>query len=351
MKAFKLTPVDIITSKQYKNQWLIKDVMESKSLGMLFGAPASAKSFIAMDIAFCIAAGIDWNGNKTKHGKVVYLAGEGSNGLATRFKALEHKYGTTVSDIYLSGMPASLSDPENTDIVFKEIQTVCSDPALIIIDTLHRNFGNADENSARDIAVFLHCVTALMNATKATVLIVHHSGHGSADRARGSSSIKAALDFEYKAVKKEDSVTMSCTKAKEFSEPAPMSFTLVTQPISGWFNDEGKPVESAILRSTTYVAPVRVPSLTQRDTMILEALKSATNDKGQMVPQPTVTTHPELAGKKFIHLDDWRSQAYTLLDSDMKQQTKQQTFIRSRKKLLAENRVQCDDDDNYWEVV
>ena len=92
MSNFKLTPVDVITRKQYKNNWLIKDVMESKSIGMLFGAPASAKSFIAMDIAFCIATGIDWNGNKTKHGNVVYLAGEGSNGLGMRFKALEHKY-------------------------------------------------------------------------------------------------------------------------------------------------------------------------------------------------------------------------------------------------------------------
>ena len=351
MTAFKLTPVDVITSKQYKNNWLIKDVMEAESIGMFFGAPASAKSFIAMDISFCVAAGINWNGHKTKPGKVVYLAGEGSNGLSVRFKALEEKYNTTATDIYLSGMPASLSDQKSTDIVFWEIGKVCPDPALIIIDTLHRNFGNGDENSARDVAIFIHCVTALMNATGATVLIVHHSGHGSADRARGSSSIKAALDFEYKVTKTGDSVTLSCTKAKEFSEPSPMSFDLVDQPIAGWLDDEGKPVQSAILQSTTYTVPVRPPSLTQRDNLILQALREATNKIGLAASQAAVVDmHPGLAGKKYIHLDNWRSEAYAQLGDELKQGTKQQAFTRSREKLLSENMVQHEND-YYWEVT
>ena len=70
MSNFKLTPVDVITSKQYKNNWLIKNVMETKSIGMLFGAPASAKSFIAMDIAFCVAANI--TGTAIKPSKVMW---------------------------------------------------------------------------------------------------------------------------------------------------------------------------------------------------------------------------------------------------------------------------------------
>jgi hypothetical protein len=340
MSNFKLTPVDVITRKQYKNNWLIKDVMESKSIGMLFGAPASAKSFIAMDIAFCIATGIDWNGNKTKHGNVVYLAGEGSNGLGMRFKALEHKYETTVSKVYISSIPTSLSDSANIKIVSQEIQKVCSDPALIIIDTLHRNLGHADENSSRDIAAFLFCITELMNATGATVLMVHHSGHGSSDRARGSSSIKAALDFEYKAVKKDDSVTMSCTKAKEFTEPAPMSFDLVAQPIVGWFDDDGKPVESAILEPTAHIALAKKPTLNEKDRKILQLLMDEIGKTGQLAKSAHEEAHPTLAAKKYVYLDTWRNAAYPVFSTGgIKPGSVQQAFARSKSKLISETKI------------
>ena len=65
MAGFQLTPINTVLQKRYKPKWLIKNIMEKESLGMIFGAPASAKSFIAMDMAFCIALGVDWNGNKT----------------------------------------------------------------------------------------------------------------------------------------------------------------------------------------------------------------------------------------------------------------------------------------------
>jgi len=145
MSNFNLIPVNQITNMQYKNDWLIKNVMESKSIGMLFGAPASAKSFIAMDMAFCVATGTDWHGKNTKQGKVVYIAGEGFNGMSKRFKALESKYNTVTSDVYLSEVAVNLTSTVSAEILYQEIMKTCSAPTLIIIDTLHRNFGDRDE--------------------------------------------------------------------------------------------------------------------------------------------------------------------------------------------------------------
>jgi hypothetical protein len=351
MATFKLTPLDQLLIKPYKSNWLIKGHMEKSSIGMLFGAPASAKSFIAMDIAFCIAAGIDWNGNDTVQGKVVYLAGEGHSGIAKRFKALGSKYSTTTSDVFFSELPASLMDQNNVQSVFDEINKVCSSPSLIVIDTLHRNFGAGDENSAKDFGIFLNNITKLIHHLGAAVLLVHHSGHGSEDRARGSSSMRAAMDVEYKVTKDKDLVTMTCTKAKEFKEPEPMSFNLVMQILLGCFDDDGKPVESAILNSTTYTAPVKTASITGNDSVVLQALTDVITKNGKPASSALSAKYPELAGKKYIHVDDWRKESYLLLDQSSggknKPQANQKAFTRAKDKLLDVNKI-VTEDECYW---
>ena len=351
MKPFKLTPVSVVTSKSYQSQWLIKHVMEDNSLGMVFGAPAAGKSLIVMDIAFCVAVGLDWNGNKTKQGKVVYLAGEGFNGIGKRFKALSIKYGMVANDIFLSELPASLTESASAEAVRESIDQLCPNPALIVIDTLHRNFGAGDENSSKDFALFLFIIDTVIKTTGATVLIVHHSGHGESNRARGSSAIKAAMDFEYKISKSGDLVTMEATKTKEFDAPSPMSFNLVTQPIQDWLDDDGRPVESVVLNSVTYTVPARKQSLTKKDHLILQALNDAVVKNGKPAPKSAVERLPELAGKNLVHLDDWRVEAYRLIDKgDTKKPTMQQAFNRSRAKLLGEGKV-AEVNNCFWEMV
>ena len=351
MANFKLTSLNVLISEPYKPQWMIKDHMEMNSIGMLFGAPASAKSFIAMDIAFCIASGIDWNGNATEQGKVVYLAGEGFNGMKMRFKALTEKYQTNTNDVFFSELPASLLDKDNTDEVYRGIIKVCPKPTLIIIDTLHRNFGAGDENSAKDFGIFLDHITRLIRALGSSVLIVHHSGHSDSDRGRGSSSIRGGMDVEYKATKSKEVVTMTCTKAKEFEEPPPMSFNLVSQSIPDWLDDEGNPVKSAILESTTYSPPVRTASISQRDSLILQALNDAIAKNGKSASSQLAAKYPELTSRSYIHENEWRAEAYILLDQASggtnKPQANQKAFSRAKGKLLHANKI-VTEEDHYW---
>jgi hypothetical protein len=351
MDDFTLIPLNQILNKTYKSNWLIKNHMEQGSIGMLFGPPASAKSFIVMDIAFCIAAGIDWNGNDTVQGKVVYLAGEGHSGIAKRFKALGLKYSTTTSDIFFSELPASLMDPNNAKSVIDAINKVCTNPSLIVIDTLHRNFGSGDENSAKDFGKFLNTITQLIHQLGATVLLVHHSGHAFDDRARGSSSMRAAMDVEYKITKNKDDVTMICSKAKEFQEPPPMSFELVTQILPGWVDEDGVTAHSAILNSTTYTAPVRSASISGNDSAVLQALTDVITKQGKPASNDQSAKYPELAGKKYIHIEDWRKESYLLLDQKScgqnKPQANQKAFKRAIGRLLYFNKI-VTEEEYYW---
>jgi archaellum component FlaC len=343
--TYKLTPISQLTSKQPKNTWLIKGIIEQATTGMLFGSPASGKSFIAMDMAFCIAIGHDFANSTVNQGKVVYLAGEGFNGLSKRFKALEEKYETQTSDIFISNMPASLICIKNTEEVIAEVDNICPNPSLIIVDTLHRNFGGGDENSAKDVGKLMVTITALINHTGAAVLLVHHSGHNSDDRARGSSALKAALDVEYKISKKGDAVTMKNTKVKDFDEPKPILFNLVSQPISGWPDDEGRPVKSAVLELSNDTAPKRKVFLSKRDSAALNALEALINNQGIPIPQSAIKTNPLLSGKSYIHVDDWRTDVYKSLDVDkLDQQAKQKAFKRAREKLEKEKLLIVTDD-------
>lgn len=338
--------------KTYKANWLIKGFFEKDTIAMIFGAPASAKSFVALDIAFCVATGIDWNGFKTSKGPVIYIAGEGFGGLQKRIKALEIKYNQQVDNMFLSTMPANLSVDKLMNKVWEVINQNAPNPALIIIDTLHRNMGSGDENSASHVAIFLANIDTYLRITGATILIVHHTGHGQSNRARGSSSIHGALDSEYCVEKKQADVTMKCTKMKDYPEPDPQAFTLVSQQVP-YIDDEGLPIESAVLQSTTYQVPVRQPSLTKKDNLVLQALTEAIAKHGVPVSQALVAKNPSLGCVVCVHLDDWRTEAYAALDKDAgkvnEKGTNQQALNRIKKKLLQESKISTDND-FYWPI-
>lgn len=346
--VFNLIPISELTLKPISNHWQIKGVFEKNSLGLIFGPPASAKSFIAMDMAFCVATGINWNGNQTEQGKVAYLAGEGFNGMSRRFKALELKYNIKTDNLFLSELPASLIEFSNTVTVSQAIQSICPDASLIIIDTLHRNFGGGDENSSKDLGAFINNIDIHLRKTGATVLIVHHSGHGDQDRSRGSSSIKAAMDVEYKISKVDDDVTMECTKSKEFEKPEPLSFKLKSQPL-GWTDEDGKPITSAILNPSFYIKEKNGVKLSSNDNLILKVLSELIESKGMPVSENAIQKLNLYEGKKCITLEVWRDEVYPLLDvdSDKKQEALKKAFQRSRKKLKDAGRINMFDD-HFW---
>ena len=340
MSFFALTPVPVLTANPPQSNWLIKGVLEIETIGMIFGPPGTGKSFLLMDIAFCIGAGIGWNGHQTKQGNVAYLAGEGFSGMKSRFKALETKYGVSGGGLYMSNGPVHLSNLIEAQAVYDEINLVCPDPALIVIDTLHRHFGDGDENSARDLGLFLRILTELTRVTGASILLAHHSGHASSDRARGSSALRAAMDVEYKLEKSGSNITVSCTKAKEFDAGPPMHFELEKVELPGWFDDEGNPLSSAVLQPTSYTPTGGKSALTERDLKALQALAACIERDGKPAEQTHVDANPLLLGRQYVPLEMWRQQSYQ--DSNtgsIKADSIRQAFLRSRERLISEAKV------------
>ena len=234
--------------------WLVRDYFERDSLALVYGAPGGGKSFFSVDVACSIATGSSWMGHKVHAGPVFYIAGEGHNGLARRFRAWEvaREVPLKSGQIYKSGEAMHVLDEASVANVSAQIGDLCArigqPPALVVIDTLARNFGPGDENSTEDMSKFVsHVDTYLRKRFECCVLLVHHSGHN-AERARGSSALKAAVDAEYE-ISKDDggNVRIRTTKMKDAEIPPDLMLRLKGVELPGLVDEDGAPVTSAIL--------------------------------------------------------------------------------------------------------
>lgn len=235
-------------------QWLVRDYFERDAISLIYGPPACGKSFFAIDIVCSIAMGVEWMGHKTHAGPVFYIAGEGHNGLARRFKAWEVARGHKIEAgrIFKSAGALSILDEEEVQLMVEAIEAYIEQtgtvPAIVVVDTLARNFGAGDENSTEDMSRFIdHIDRYIRKRWQCNVLIVHHSGHN-AERARGSSALKAAVDSEIEVTKDESgNVKIKATKMKDAELPNELLLKLKSVELPNVYDEDGKQVTSAIL--------------------------------------------------------------------------------------------------------
>ena len=250
--AFEFTRADDLELTEIK--WVVDDYIEADSLAQVFGDPGGGKSFVAIDLACCVATGKPWHGHDVKQGSVFYIAGEGHNGLARRLKAWQIGNGTSLAGVplYKSHRAAQLYDATEAAVVAESIKQLSAEanciPSMIVIDTLARNHGG-DENSTQDMNAFIqHLDVYLRQPWKCCVMVVHHSGVADKDRSRGSTALKGALDAEYKCQLDSNSKTIAfeSKKMKDAEMPSPKNFqiTQVDLPIN---NKNGMPVKGAYL--------------------------------------------------------------------------------------------------------
>jgi hypothetical protein len=261
----------------------------------LYGEPASGKSLVAIDWAARIATGTQWIDAKVKRDSVVVLAGEGHNGISRRLKAWQLKHGVSLdgAGLHVSSAGASLDTPQGLGDVVNALDDL-PNVGLLIIDTMHRNF-SGDENSASDVGAFIANIDALRNRYGCTVLIVHHSGHGSDKRARGSSSLKAAVDTSYRLDLNGVNRQLVCDKNKDAEPPKAKGFALEVIDLNGWHDDEGQTLTSVVL--TPQDAPAnRDKPLTDNQHLALETML--------------------MIGESCVHFAEWKNAFYSKHSGD-----------------------------------
>ncbi len=286
--AYKPLFIAVGELMQQSNQidWLIRGHIETNSLSMIFGDPASGKSFCAVDMACCIATGRDWHGQKVLAGRVLYIAGEGNRGYSNRCKAWSICNDVSLDDAPLSfsNRTVNLSDPQAASQLNAEIDSITSQTGdavrLIVVDTVARTM-DGDENSTKDMNVFVQQLDQLKAKHNCAILLVHHTGHAEKGRARGSMALKGALDAEFRVSKGQDGIIrFQCTKMKEAESAAPMAFKLKDVYL-GADDDEGNPIQKAAIEYVDFTESIQPSStgLGNNQKLAIDALNDLMDEK------------------------------------------------------------------------
>lgn len=318
-------------------EWLLDGYLTADTLVMLYGESTAMKSFVALDMGLCIASGTPWHEVKvSRPGPVAYVAAEGGVGMRKRIRAwaTEHHLATP-APFYTLPEPAALPDGPDMDALVVGLEEIAGQHGplrLVVLDTLARTFGGLDENSSRDMSVYVAALDRLRTTFGCAVLVVHHSGLADKSRARGSSVLRAALDWEMSLEVKDEVRTLSVTKAKDYEAPAPRGFRPKSVGI-GWPDPStGAELTSCVLELTEASPRGRGPKMTGARGVALQALKLLHHGSGR------------------VHLSDWRKEAYRLGVSDSEDlDAKKKAFQRAVKDLREMGRVETSDG-YYWPV-
>lgn len=357
---FKLVSANELMTREISHDWQIKGLFENESIGQIFGATGSGKSFVVLDMGYCIASGIDYHGRKTKQGNVVYICGEGFAGLSRRLHALQNKYKHDITDkFFISRQPAAFMDIGVTSAVCEAVKEV-GNVSLVVVDTYHRNMGGGNENSADDFGVVLKNIDTFLKPLGVTVLIIHHSGHMETNRSRGSSSIRAAMDFEYQTTLNSNGLTLNNTKMKDATTPTPMLFDFV--PVTLGKDEDGEAITSAYLNYKEvgeHEGKKTRKKLNPRDDAILQTLNDAITKCGI---DPTDDIKAKFGGfdsvvgksQKIVLIDHWRELAYKSISADgdtpeKKADSRKKAFKRCRDKLHADGYT-VEYGDHAWRI-
>lgn len=182
-------------------EYLIKGVLTRNEVSMLLGASQSGKSFLAIEVAMCVARGVDFFGHKARQGGVIYQAGESAAGVRRkRFPAYRRHYnvGRDPLPVVLLEQPVDFyNSDEQVDAFIEECRywggTFNVPLELIVIDTFNKATPGANENDGKDMGMVLARCDRVRRATGANVMLVHHM-NADGTKARGHTSLFANVE-------------------------------------------------------------------------------------------------------------------------------------------------------------
>lgn len=232
------------------DSYIVKGVLGAGSMSVIYGPSNSGKTFFALDLAYHIAAGLEWRGLRVKPCGVLYLAAEGGRGVANRIAALKEETGAHSIPFALRRAGMDLlhqeADLQKVFTLAQEVQEKAVGlPCIIVIDTLSRVMAGGDENSAADMTALIRNIDAIREATGAHIMLVHHTGKDTARGARGHSSLRAATDTEIEVQNEDGARAAQVTKQRDY--PGGETFAFSLKNVDLGIDQDGDQVNSCVV--------------------------------------------------------------------------------------------------------
>jgi hypothetical protein len=211
----RLTALDL--DQQPMPEWLITGLLFERQIGMLYGKPASLKSFIALALASILAHGMKWQANNLRRRRVIYVAGEGASMMPMRRKAWFKFHDIPIADDGLDIVPVAvpLLDSTAVSTFIDEMQRDNDNIGLVIFDTLSTCAAGKNEDSAEIASLAIENGKAIARALDCAGLFIHHPGKDEGRGARGSSVFLANVDMMARVERHNDTAKVIVEKQKD----------------------------------------------------------------------------------------------------------------------------------------
>jgi AAA domain len=200
-----------------QSQWLVEGLWSDQAVGILGGEPKCCKSFLALDMAVCVASGAACLRHFPVHrpGSVLLFPAEDSlEVVRQRLEGICSAAGVGFSSLSVDVITASalrLDTAADRQRLANTVQAL--QPRLLVLDPLIR-LHRVDENDASQIAALLSFLRQLQRQFQTAVLLVHHArkdSHSSrpGQALRGSSELHGWGDSNLYVRRRGDSLTLS----------------------------------------------------------------------------------------------------------------------------------------------
>jgi len=178
--------------------WMIREIWQRNSHGMLAGEPKTYKSMLSTELAISVAGGVPFLGQykvdstgpvlvvqeenapwivQDRLLKISTARGLNDHGYWMDIKGRMHlKLPADLPIFFLNNLGFDLTSTEDQD--FLESSVAEFRPKLIILDPLNWMLGDKDDNNARDLRPVLMWLMKLKFQYDTSVLVIHHWNKG-----------------------------------------------------------------------------------------------------------------------------------------------------------------------------
>lgn len=311
---------DLLAEKLPEDQ--VAGLLPRKAVAVLFGDAQAGKTFLALELAACIALGREFAGMKVKQGAVLYIIAEGFGGFAKRLRALVSKHPDLPSaPLRVILQAVNLREwKEDLLIRARDVEEDAGPLGLVVIDTLSQTLWG-DENSGQDMAEYIGAAGLLADLLGCPVLILHHKGKDDARGMRGSSALRGNVDVAINLKADADGNRVATTnpaaggKSRD-DEPVNLGFRLRAVPVGR--NAEGLEVSSCVVehQSADLANTARKPIIGAAQKLLKELAADLARASPRYRPDGTplvLRSDLEAAwamSKKATHRDKYASPSY-----------------------------------------
>lgn len=255
---------------------VVEDIAAPGCVTVLVSESGAGKTFVAIDIAAAVSAGLPWHSRLTLEGTVVYLTWEGT--LGRRFRAAHDVRGHRLDNVYVIGCHEPISPrlgrDGSEDRSLAELALISDieqlrlhleadgrpPVRLIVFDTARASMAGS-EDASDSVAAYIRAVRHVIGAARgAAALVIHHAGWQDGEqrrkRERGSSAWRGNSDYtlflerngEYDDQRGEQTLVIRVLKSRDGEEGAPLRLIRRRVDLLA-SNRRGEPVTSCVIES------------------------------------------------------------------------------------------------------